>query len=68
MITAIGIVAGEIWEYLDKTGSSVPLEELVSGIERPRDAVLMSVGWLAREGHIVVEETVGGRTVKLVQR
>jgi hypothetical protein len=28
---------------------------LVSGIERPRDLVLMSLGWLAREGHVLVD-------------
>ena len=54
MITEIGIVAGEVWHHLEEHGK-VRLEKLVSGIDKPRDAVLMSVGWLAREGHIVVE-------------
>jgi len=54
-ITEIGIVAGEIWHYLDQHGE-VTLSTLVNGIERPRDLVLMSVGWLAREGHVVVKQ------------
>ncbi len=54
-ITEIGIVAGEIWHYLDEHGEVV-LGELIEGIHRQRDLVLMSVGWLAREGHIVVKE------------
>ena len=55
MITEIGIVAGEVWHYLDKHGE-VLFSELVSGIHQSRDLALMSVGWLAREGHIIVKE------------
>ncbi len=55
MITEIGIVAGEIWHYLDKHGE-VLFSELVSGIHQSRELTLMSVGWLAREGHIIVKE------------
>lgn len=54
MITDIGIVAGEIWHQLDQKGEML-LSELVSKIGRERDVVLMSVGWLAREGHVVLE-------------
>lgn len=54
MVTEIGIVAGEIWHFLDKHGEST-LTQLVQGlIERPREWVLMSLGWLAREGHVLV--------------
>jgi len=55
MITEIGIVAGEIWHFLDQHGS-VSLASLVKGIDRPRDHVLMSLGWLAREGHVVLQK------------
>lgn len=55
MITEIGIVAGEIWHYLDQHGK-VTLTALVQGIDRPRDNVLMSLGWLAREGHAIVQQ------------
>ena len=54
-ITEIGIVAGEIWHHLDQHGR-VPLTALTQGIGRQRDLVLMSVGWLAREGHVIVKE------------
>ncbi|MBI4707879.1 MAG: winged helix-turn-helix domain-containing protein [Candidatus Omnitrophica bacterium] len=53
MITEIGIVAGDIWHYLDQHGE-VTLSELLRGIDKSRDNVLMSLGWLAREGHVVV--------------
>ena len=54
MITQIGIVAGEVWHYLDEHGKA-KLEVLMKGIEKPRNVILMSVGWLAREGHVVLE-------------
>lgn len=55
MITEIGIVAGEIWHYLDEHGASM-FSKLVKGIERPKELTLMSLGWLAREGHVVVRQ------------
>lgn len=56
MITELGITAGDIWHYLDMHGKS-SLKEIVSSINTDKDRVLMSIGWLAREGHIIVEGT-----------
>jgi hypothetical protein len=53
MITEIGIVAGEIWHFLDDHGK-VSLTQLIEGLKQPRELVLMSLGWLAREGHVLV--------------
>lgn len=64
MITEIGIVAGDIWHYLDQHKSST-LKELVAGIDKKRDVVLMSLGWLAREGHVILEETGGDYNITL---
>ncbi len=64
MITAIGIVAGEIWHYLDQHGE-VMVSNLITGIDKPRDNVLMSLGWLAREGHVVLQEEGGDYKVSL---
>lgn len=58
MITEIGIVAGEIWHELDSHGE-VPFSQLLKGLERPREIVLMSLGWLAREGHVIVRQAEG---------
>jgi len=55
MITNIGIVAGEIWSFLDKHGQ-VDLEQLLAGIEKSRELTFMSLGWLSREGHVLVEK------------
>ena len=55
MITQIGIVAGEIWHYLEKNGKTDNIENILKNIEKPKDIVFMSIGWLAREGHLVLE-------------
>ena len=55
MITEIGIVAGEIWHYLEKNKKNDSLENIIKNIDKEKDIILMSVGWLAREGHIALE-------------
>jgi len=64
MITEIGIVAGDIWHFLDQHGEAT-LSSLVSGIDKPRDNVLMSLGWLAREGHVIVQQTASDYNITL---
>jgi len=55
MITEIGIVAGEIWHFLDEKKEST-LFGMIDNIGRDRDITLMSLGWLAREGHVILEK------------
>jgi len=64
MIIEIGIVAGEIWHYLDEHGE-VAFSEVVKGIGRPKDVTLMSLGWLGREGHVVIQPQGGDMRVAL---
>lgn len=64
MITEIGIVAGDIWHYLDQHGE-VMFSQLVRGIDKPRDTVLMSLGWLAREGHVILQQVGSDYQVSL---
>jgi hypothetical protein len=64
MITEIGIVAGEIWHYLDSHGDT-KLSRMTRDIDRPRDLILMSLGWLAREGHVVLVSGDGDFDVTL---
>ena len=58
MITRIGIVAGDIWHLLEKE-KEVALSSMVSQTGRPREILLMGLGWLAREGHIILKEKEG---------
>lgn len=55
MITKIGIVAGEIWQLLDNTGT-IRVKDIKSKLDRSEVLILMSVGWLSREGHVILEE------------
>ena len=54
MITEIGIGAGDIWHYLDQH-KTCTLSQLAKAIDKDRNLVLMSLGWLAREGHVIME-------------
>ena len=64
MITEIGFVAGDIWNHLDKHGE-VSFGKMTRAIDKPRDLVLMSLGWLAREGHVEVVRVGDDYRVKL---
>lgn len=55
MITEIGIVSGDIWHYLEQH-KTCTLTELVQGTDKSRNVVLMALGWLAREGHVILED------------
>lgn len=53
MITEIGITAGDIWHYLEGRKEAT-LDEIVQNAHAKRELVLMSLGWLSREGHVFV--------------
>ena len=65
MITEIGIVAGEVWHYLENHKKRDNIESISKKIDKPKNIVLMSVGWLAREGHIVLEGDLANQVVTL---
>jgi hypothetical protein len=65
MITEIGIVAGEIWHLLDQHGES-QFSQVVAGIGRSKELSLMSLGWLAREGHVIVRQE--GKDLRIALR
>lgn len=68
MITKIGIVAGEIWEYLEKHDRKANQEDMVKDLQKDRDLVLMSIGWLAREGHVTVDGACPNCIIRLNPR
>jgi len=55
MITEIGIVAGEIWQLLDRK-HEIYLSQITKEIDRPKELIFMSLGWLAREGHVILKK------------
>ena len=64
MITEIGIVAGDIWHYLDQHKTCL-MKDLVRSIEKDPNVVFMSLGWLAREGHVILEREGGDFKITL---
>lgn len=67
MITWIGVTAGDIWNYLDKHDREAPFEDIVNALKKDRDLILMSIGWLAREGHVSLEGESPRYIVKLTK-
>ena len=67
MITEIGIVAGEIWHYLDEHGPST-FQAVSKSLDRPREWILMSMGWLAREGHVIVRQNGAEYRIELREK
>ena len=55
MITELGIVAGDIWHLLE-VKDICSLSALVTILDKSRDTILMSLGWLAREGHVKLDQ------------
>lgn len=51
----IGASAGVIWKVLSEKGP-MDLNKLVKAVGEPRDAVMMAIGWLAREDKLFFEE------------
>jgi len=67
MITQIGLVAGDIWNYLDNNRGVAAMEEVIRSLQKDRDIVLMSIGWLAREGHVVLEGESSSYCIRLTK-
>ncbi len=55
MIMEIGIIAGNIWHYLDENQGAAMFEDMINTLGQSREELIMSLGWLAREGHVVIE-------------
>lgn len=51
----VGETAGAIWQLLDERGS-LAMTQIVKEINAPRDQIMQSIGWLAREGKLTIRE------------
>ena len=49
----IGILAGQIWAYLNENGSSTVIK-IKSHLEISNGLLHLALGWLAREGKITI--------------
>jgi hypothetical protein len=67
MITEIGITAGEIWRLLDEKGP-LEVEEMARQVPGSEVLVFMALGWLCREGHVIISQGGGRLLVELKSR
>jgi hypothetical protein len=61
----IGLTAGKVWHLLADQGE-ISLAKLAKQVETPRDLVMQSVGWLARENKIQIVAQKRGKTISLI--
>jgi hypothetical protein len=66
-IQTIGETAGIVWQYLKEHGTTT-LTTLVRAIGAHSDAVLMAVGWLAREGKVELLQEKRTVYVRLIEK
>lgn len=60
----IGETAGQVWSVLSDKGP-LTIAKLVKEIDAPRDVVMQSLGWLAREDKISIDEDARTKLVSL---
>lgn len=60
----VGIAAGRVWRYLNKKGST-PVAKLVRELSDDNKTVQRSIGWLAREGKITLNNIGRVETIAL---
>jgi hypothetical protein len=67
MITEIGIAAGEIWNHLELKGRTA-FDEILTIEPRKEKIMLMALGWLAREGHVLFKNENGAFFIELSRK
>ncbi len=55
LLKEVGETAGRVWSVLQEKGP-LSLNALKKQVKAPGDVVLMSIGWLAREDKLVLEQ------------
>lgn len=64
LLRDVGETAGRVWSVLQEKGP-LSLNALKKQVKAPGDVVLMSIGWLAREDKLVVEQKGRVQTLRL---
>lgn len=63
-VAQIGKTAGAVWHALADNGP-LTMAKLIKTVGEPRDTVMQSLGWLAREGKVAIQEDGRKRVVSL---
>lgn len=64
MITEIGLAAGDLWRLLDEKGP-LELSKAIEQTPHSEELMLMAIGWLCREGHVLITNRDGKLFVEL---
>jgi hypothetical protein len=63
-VMSIGETAGAIWRILSENGP-VTITKMIKVVDEPRDAVMLALGWLAREDKISIDGSGNSRKISL---
>ncbi|MBI3996655.1 MAG: winged helix-turn-helix domain-containing protein [Candidatus Omnitrophica bacterium] len=67
-VIEVSMTAGEILSALEQHAGNVPVEQLTSSRRCSRDAVLMALGWLFKEGFVSIHPGAGDWWIGLRNR
>ncbi|MGE5235633.1 MAG: winged helix-turn-helix domain-containing protein [Acidobacteriota bacterium] len=51
----VGTAAGKVWQFLH-ANEKASLSAIEKGVDAPASMIHMALGWLAREGKLVIEQ------------
>jgi hypothetical protein len=63
-VASIGEMAGVVWGALSENGP-MTMAKLIKAVDEPRDAVMLALGWLAREDKIDIADDGRSRVASL---
>ena len=58
-VIEVSVMAGEILSTLERRGGIIPLEQLTLSRRCSRDLVMLALGWLFKEGFVVIQPAMG---------
>ena len=66
MIIKLGVVAGEMLTILEREKESIKISDLREQLDHPYEIILMSLGWMVRQGYLKLEEKEDSYYVSLI--
>lgn len=57
-VDIVGLTAGQVWSFLNDRGPA-SVASIEAEVDAPKLMVHLALGWLAREGKLLVEERKG---------
>jgi len=67
-VIEVSVMAGEILSTLEQRGGIIPLEQLTLSRRCSRDLVMFALGWLFKEGLVIIHPGMGDWFIKVRTR